>query len=265
MLVSRNAGPHRNAASAADSRGVEFPPALSKRAMAEPDFDVDSLAAYLHFDPQQISRLADRGKIPGRKVGGAWRFSGQEIHHWLETRIGLSDEEELVKMEGALERAAGPGEDQPIRISDLLRLDAVAVPLEARTKSKVVTAMTKLAERTGLLWDAEKMADAIRTREEMYPTALEGGVALLHPRRPLSTILAEPLIALGITTTGIPFGGSGMTDIFFLICSTSDQEHLRTLARLSRLISDGTLLTELRQASSAIAAHRLIADREDAL
>src|SRR5690348_7339322 len=126
--------------------------------MAEQDFDIDRLAAYLHLDPQQISRLADRGKLPGRKVGGAWRFSSQEIHHWLEERIGLSDEGELVKMEGALERAALPGEDQPILIAELLKLDAVAVPLEARTKSKVVTAMTKLAEGTGLLWDAEKMA-----------------------------------------------------------------------------------------------------------
>ncbi len=230
--------------------------------MAEPDFDVDRLAAYLHLDPQQISRLADRGKIPGRKVGGSWRFSGQEIHHWLEERIGLSDEEELVKMEGALERAALPGEDQPILISELLRHDAGAVPLEARTKSKVVTAMTKLAERTGLLWDAEKMADAIRLREEMYPTAMDGGVALLHPRRPLATILAEPFIALGITTTGIPFGGKGMTDIFFLLCSTTDQEHLRTLARLSRLIGDGKLLTELRQAATGRDAHDLIAQRE---
>jgi nitrogen PTS system EIIA component len=233
--------------------------------MAEQDFDIDRLAAYLHLDPQQISRLADRGKLPGRKVGGVWRFSGQEIHHWLEERIGLSDEEELVKMEGALERAALPGEDQPIQIAELLKLDAVAVPLEARTKSKVVTAMTKLAESTGLLWDAEKMADAIRSREEMYPTAMEGGVALLHPRRPLASILAEPFIALGITTTGIPFGGNGMTDIFFLLCSTTDQEHLRTLARLTRLIGDGKLLTELRQVASPIEAHRLIADREEEL
>jgi PTS system nitrogen regulatory IIA component len=230
--------------------------------MAEQDFDVDRLAAYLHLHPQQVSRLADRGKIPGRKVGGNWRFSGQEIHHWLEERIGVSDEEELVKMEGALERAALPGEDQPIQIAELLRLDAIAVPLEARTKPKVVTAITKLAERTGLLWDAEKMADAVRLREEMYPTALEGGVALLHPRRPLATILAEPFLALGITSTGIPFGGNGMTDIFFLLCSTSDQEHLRTLARLSRMIGDGKLLVDLRQATNSYDAHQLLAERE---
>ena len=36
--------------------------------MSADDFDIDSLAAYLHLTPQQVARLADRGKLPGRKV-----------------------------------------------------------------------------------------------------------------------------------------------------------------------------------------------------
>lgn len=233
--------------------------------MAEQNFDIDSLAAYLHLHPAQVSKLADRGKIPGRKVGGAWKFSGQEIHHWLEERIGLSDEGELVHMEGLLERAAMPGEDQPICIAELLRPDAIAVPLEIRSRSKVITAMTELAVGTGMLWDGDKMAEAVKAREDMYPTAMEGGIALMHPRRPLSNILAEPIMALGISYSGIPFGGKGLTDIFFLICSTSDQEHLRTLARLSRLIGDGKLLADLRSATGAAEAHDFVRKHEDNL
>ena len=99
--------------------------------------------------------------------------------------------------------------------------------------------MVDLAAETGLLWDAEKMTAAVRERENLHPTALENGVALLHPRRPLQQILAEPLVALGITQAGIPFGESHgvLTDVFFLICSTDDASHLRILARLSRLIT----------------------------
>ena len=115
--------------------------------------------------------------------------------------------------------------------------------------------MVELAAGTGLLWDPEKMAEAVTAREEMQPTALDNGVALLHPRRPLPTILAEPLLALGVTAGGIPFGGSRgtLTDIFFLICSVEDRQHLRTLARLTRLISDDALLDELRSAADAAA------------
>ena len=60
--------------------------------MSQADFDIDGLAAYLHMMPADIAKLADRGKLPGRRVGGAWRFSRAEVHHWLEERIGLSDD-----------------------------------------------------------------------------------------------------------------------------------------------------------------------------
>ena len=233
--------------------------------MADDDFGVETLAEYLHLDLSQVSRMAERGKLPGRRLGGAWRFSRSEIHHWLEEKIGAADETQLAHMEGALERSTRAGEEQTLSIADLLPLEAIAVPLAARTKNSVINAMTELAADTGLLWDPAKMADAIRQREEMYPTALDNGVALLHPRRPLASILGEAFLALGITDQGIPFGGSRLTDVFFLICSVNDQGHLRILARLSRLIGSADFVAELRAASSAQAVHELFVAREQEL
>jgi PTS system nitrogen regulatory IIA component len=110
------------------------------------------------------------------------------------------------------------------------------------------------------------MAEAVRVREEMHSTALDIGVALLHPRRPLASILSEPLLALGRTNQGIPFGGDGcLTDVFFLICSTDDRGHLRTLARLSRLIADSSLLEALRAAPDAAEARQVVNRFENAL
>jgi PTS system nitrogen regulatory IIA component len=231
--------------------------------MAQEDFDIDRLAAYLHMMPAAIVKLAERGKLLGRRVGGEWRFSAPGIHHWLEDRIGLSDDEALVQMEGALDRAAGTGADDEISIADLLKLEAIEIPLDARTRGSVIVKMTELAARTHLLWEPEKMADAVRAREEMHSTALDNGVALLHPRRPMPAVLAEAVLALGITPGGIPFGSGGsMTDIFFLICSTSDHEHLRILARLSRVINDQEFLAAMRAANDAAALHELVLERE---
>ena len=230
--------------------------------MADEDFDIRSLADYLHVDPAQIGRLADRAKLPGRKVGGQWRFSRSEIHHWLESKIGLSGEGELVEMEHALRRADAPDAARSISIASMLHLDAIEIPLQARTRGRVVERMTSLASRTGLLWDTEKMADAVRAREDMHPTAIDSGVALLHPRRPMADILGEAVMALGVTGKGVPFGGSRLTDVFFLICSVEDQGHLRVLARLSRLIGSADFLGELRRAPDARTAHDLISARE---
>lgn len=235
--------------------------------MPTQDFGIDSLARYLHLSPQQVTRLADRGKIPGRKVGGEWKFSKADIHHWLESRIGLSDENELVEMEDVLRGPQGAQDTTEFSIAEMLPVEAIAIPLDARTRSSVFTAMVQVAARTGLVWDPEKMAEAIRSREELYPTALENGAALLHPRRPMPSILGQGFLALGVTPTGIPFGGQrGMlTDVFFLICSVDDRGHLRTLARLSRIIGSPGFLDELRVAPDAPSAYRLIAETESRL
>ena len=46
----------------------------SGAAMAQEDFDIDRLAAYLHIMPAAVLKLAERGKIPGRRVGGGSRM-----------------------------------------------------------------------------------------------------------------------------------------------------------------------------------------------
>jgi len=231
--------------------------------MPQEDFDIDRLAAYLHMMPDAVTKLAERGKLPGRRIAGQWRFSAAEIHHWLEDRIGISDDVALVRMEGALDRAASATDVEQISIADLLRAEAIEIPLTARTRNSVIVRMTELAAQTHLLWDPVKMADAVKAREEMHSTALDNGVALLHPRRPMPAILAEAVLALGISPGGVPFGSGGqLTDIFFLICSTSDHEHLRILARLSRVINDQAFLGNLRGAGDAREIRQLIRDRE---
>ena len=210
------------------------------------DFDVSSLARYLHLTPPQVVKLAERGKLPGRKVSGEWRFAKPDIHHWFEHRIGLSGETELLAVEAMLQQAAPSENEQEICIAELLPREAIAVPLWARTRNSVIDSMVELAAQTGRLWDAKAMAEAVKAREDMHTTALENGVSLLHPRRPMAKILSQPVLALGCTTSGIPFGrGAPLTDVFFLICSMEDRGHLRVLARLSRILASPGFLGAL--------------------
>lgn len=220
--------------------------------MPNRDFDTDSLARYLHVTPVQVQKLAERGSVPGRRIGGQWRFSRGEIHHWLEERIGAGDASDLRQVQGILDQAAAGFEAASVSICELLVPEAIAVPLAARTRSSVIKSMVELAARTGLLWDPAEMAEAVQAREKLHPTALDNGVALLHPRRPLGHLLAQPLLALGRTPSGIPFGSESgrLTDLFFLICSADDSQHLRTLARLSRLVAIPDFLAALRDAQS---------------
>ncbi len=238
--------------------------------MPDEDFSIESLADYLHLNPEQVARLADRGQVPGRRVGGAWRFSAHEIHHWLEERIGVLDDADLLQLEGALRRSAGELLYQPdttTSLSLLLPREAIGLPLAARTRSSVITSMVELAAQTGSVWDPEALGEAVRRREDMYPTALDNGTALLHPRRPMPSIVAEPFLAFGRTSQSIPFSGQRgqLTDLFFLILSVDDAGHLRVLARLSRLLATPGFPDALRAAPDAAAVHQAIEAAENQL
>lgn len=45
--------------------------------------DLESLAGYLKMPHSTIYRLAQRGGIPGHKIGRSWRFDQDEVDAWI--------------------------------------------------------------------------------------------------------------------------------------------------------------------------------------
>lgn len=45
---------------------------------------IREVAEYLKLNEKTTYRLVGEGKIPGFKVGGAWRFRQSEIQRWIE-------------------------------------------------------------------------------------------------------------------------------------------------------------------------------------
>ena len=218
--------------------------------------DLDQLAVYLKRDVREVSKMANRGYLPGHKVSGQWRFAPAEINYWIETQLHAYSEEQL----SALENQAVP---EPL-VSSLLSEAAMAVPLRAGTRASVLKELVKLAEQTWQVYDPAGVLSAIKQREDMASTALGSGVAIPHPRRPLPQALGESLIAFGRTASGIPFGAShgNLTDIFILVCCRDERTHLHVLARLSRLMLRPGFLDELRLAQTVSKSHQVIAEAE---
>ena len=48
---------------------------------------IKEVSAYLKITEKTAYRLAAERKIPGFKVGGAWRFRKQEIDAWINERM----------------------------------------------------------------------------------------------------------------------------------------------------------------------------------
>jgi nitrogen PTS system EIIA component len=209
------------------------------------------LANYLQRDARDIDRLAARNKIPGRKAGGKWCFSRREIDQWLDQCLNRLSSVELAGIEAGVAGTSVQSVAEPY-LTSLLPEKLVAVPLLARTRASALKALVELAGRSGQVYLPHALLDSILDRERTSSTALDSGVACPHPRHPLPHAVGASLMAYGRTRNTIPFGapGGGLTDIFFLVCCTEADMHLRVLARLARLLRLPDFLGVLRTAES---------------
>jgi PTS system nitrogen regulatory IIA component len=225
--------------------------------------DLEGLAAYLRRDVREVGKLVSRGHVPGQKVRGEWRFARAEINHWIETQLPGLSEEQLVH----LEEARTTNHDEEPLIAGLLGPDSIAVPFAATTKTSVLKELVLLAEQTWQVYDPDAILDAVRQREELLTTALPGGIAIPHPRRPMPNALGESVIAFARSPSGIPFGAprGGLTDLFFLVLCRDDRTHLRVLARLTRLVLRDGFLDGLRAIDSPAETWKFIASAEEEL
>jgi nitrogen PTS system EIIA component len=225
---------------------------------------LDELAAHLGRDRRELEKLVQRGRIPGRRVEGGWRFHPSEIRMWLEQEMRGYTTEELAVVEEsqrtAAEQAASP-------LEGLLKLETVQVPLEARTRHSVIESLLEVAGRTWQVWEPSVLLAAILEREAVMSTAFDNGVAIPHPRNPLPQALGASIVAFGRTFSGIPFGAPrrGLSDIFFLVLSRDSKTHLAVLARLGRLLQVPNFLDDLRNAADSAASYEVVAQADRAL
>jgi PTS system nitrogen regulatory IIA component len=215
---------------------------------------LEELGRQIGMDVREVRRLADRGSLPGHQVGGQWRFNRAQLLDWLQREMHGLGPTHLRN----LERAMSEGNADAV-FDTRLAAEAVDMRLQARTKPSVLRELVKLAEATGLVYDATGIVAALEEREELCSTALPGGVAFPHPRRPLPYATVEPLLCLGRVPGGAPFGAPDgrLTDVFVLVCCHDERQHLQSLARLSLMFSRD-LAARLREIEDNEAALALV-------
>ena len=151
-------------------------------------------------------------------------------------------------------------------VSTLLTPETIEIPFQARTKRSALERLVEIAGRTWHVWSPDIVLAAMLEREELMSTAFDEGIAIPHTRNPLPNALGASVIALGVASKGIPFGGGRkLTDVFFLVLCQDTRTHLHILARLGRLARTPNFLDHLREAESAEDAWQFISDTEHSL
>jgi PTS system nitrogen regulatory IIA component len=225
--------------------------------------NVVDAARYLHLSADELTRLASDGDVRARKVSGEWRFYRPDLNEWLERQMSTLTGQELVRVDRHISAREHRDTYEPL-VSDLLSPYSVNLTCPSRTKPSVLRGLVSLAQASGLLLDPVAVSEAVIERENMYSTALGPGVAFPHPREPMPKALTDSVVAFARTPAGIPFGAPDgtLTDLFFLVCAADDQAHLRTLARLARLVRENDLMESLRTVSDVTECVHLLRRRE---
>lgn len=221
------------------------------------------VAASFGWTTRFVERLAAVDQLPGIEVNGQWQFRRDELLEWLDRKMQTLDQAQVAGLEQKLE-AELQASSRNIRIADRLKPEFVDLTFKPTDRTDVLKQLVSLADKTGLVISTAHLYASLAERERLWSTALPGGFAICHPRRPAPHILRRTVLATLKTVEPVPFGAEDdqPTRLFFLIAAIDDRAHLYALARLTRILR-GPTLEKLLQTSTAEKLIKIIHDRED--
>ncbi len=135
-----------------------------------------------------------------------------------------------------------------MNIEDMLAPDGIVPRLKAEDKKQALQALaTKAEAATGA--PAHEIYTALLQRERLSSTSLGRGIAIPHVKLPMAKAITCLFARL---EKPIPFDshdGEPVDRLFFLLApEQAGGDHLKALARISRLIRDPATLEGLRNA-----------------
>lgn len=146
-----------------------------------------------------------------------------------------------------------------MNIGDLLEPRAIAPRAGGGNKRQVLSAVADIAARTFGL-KAGTVLDALLEREAAGSTGVGHGVAVPHARLPGLGRMRGVFVRLEQPAPFEAVDDQPVDLIFALFApEDGDSEHLRTLARVSRLLRQGEVRQQIRQARTAEAIYALLA------
>lgn len=142
----------------------------------------------------------------------------------------------------------------------------IKVPLRCSSKQEAIAVLLDLLVAKGLVSNREKVLAEILEREATSSTAIGYGAAIPHAR---SEFVTDTVCAFGSTLgSGIDFGTSpepastSRANLLFLMVSPKHDTtpHIKTLARIARLVKDETRRKNLTEATETGAILGLLGD-----
>ncbi len=151
-----------------------------------------------------------------------------------------------------------------MKLTEILPEELVLPALTGRTKDAVLRELAQCMATAHRELDVERLLDVLWERERLGSTAIGDGIAIPHGKLPgLKTVLA----AFGRHVEGVDFESldGTPTHLLFLLVAPEDSvgQHLKALARVSRLLKDQAFRNRLLAGRDRNELYRCIREEDD--
>jgi len=150
-----------------------------------------------------------------------------------------------------------------MKISELLDPQAIVSDLQARDKAKALAELTDALLVCEPSLNRDDVIAVLQEREKLGSTGIGDGVAIPHGK--LAGI-SELKLVFGRSRAGVDFESMDGQPayLFFLLIAPEESVgvHLKTLARISKLLKDAAVRKELMDAPDKQAIYQVILDQE---
>ena len=214
------------------------------------------VADYLQLADKSVLRMAQDGRIPAAKIASQWRFLRTLVNDWLASQMALPP---------AARRPGNAAPPQPLpSLSDLMQTRLMDITVRQGTKKEVLARLVEPLQRSDFLRDPKPFLNSLVRREMLASTAVAPAVAFPHPRTPIRGLFQQPAIAFGRCPEGTDFNSldGNPVHLFFLICASSEEVHLRLMAQLSYLVRRNDIIDQLKSVGSVDDVTRIIRREE---
>lgn len=153
-----------------------------------------------------------------------------------------------------------------MKIVDLLDSAAIAAELQSTDKNDVLAELADAMLKARPKLNRDEVIQVLLERERLGSTGIGDGVAIPHGKL---KDLDQLMISFGRSRRGVDFDSMDgkPAHLFFLLVAPEESVgvHLKTLARISKLLKNPEIRRRLVEAPDAETIYQIIADEEERL
>ena len=152
-----------------------------------------------------------------------------------------------------------------MNIAELLDYAAVETNVSAENKEALLEEMTHVMLRSAPDLDYAQVLSVLQERERLGSTGIGDGVAIPHGK---IANIKRMYLAFGRSVKGVDFDSMDgkPAHLFFLLIAPEESisTHLKTLARISKLLKKKQVRTQLLEAENAEVIYKIICSEDGA-